>query len=466
MFIIQFNENHPYLRHCKLLTIKQPDQDYKILQSPINGSGELISGTAKGDMRLFWAGEHTSLLFPSMAHGALHSGTLAARDVFCNINIRKEDNSLGIDRQIPTSVYRERHPSHPVQCSLCLRPGRKEEGALIAFQHGTRDALVHTRCAEYSPEVSMIFGVWKHVIKAVSRGRKLKCKGCGRPGATIGCQVNSCKENYHLGCCEGWDFAKYGKNFRCALHRPQSQNKTVASCFLCRKNESSTGPKLGRLIGFEKGKTSVMVHSNCMQYTNIVDIKPSDPNDKKIKKVFEAISLSKKCSTCNTRGATIKCFVHHCVQHTHFLCCVTGGWDFITPGPAFFCPLHRITIPGPISLCGSKPTQTETHAKSKSKKTSLLQKTGDKKAIVHNLFYSGTQTVDSQSKDGDSGHGAKSNPHSTSNSEGAVKTEVFYDASKSDESDDELETFNLSDRASSLLRMISGYDKKRLVKTV
>ena len=45
-------------------------------------------------MRLFWAGEHTSFLFPSMAHGAFHSGTRAAKDVFTNINVREDDDSL------------------------------------------------------------------------------------------------------------------------------------------------------------------------------------------------------------------------------------------------------------------------------------------------------------------------------------------------------------------------------------
>jgi len=50
------------------------DQDFHILQSPINGNGDSLVLEGSETMRLFWAGEHTTSLHPSMAHGAMLSG--------------------------------------------------------------------------------------------------------------------------------------------------------------------------------------------------------------------------------------------------------------------------------------------------------------------------------------------------------------------------------------------------------
>ena len=100
-------------------------------------------------------------------------------DVFENINISKDDACLYIDKQIPMSVYRERYLLHPVQCNLCSRPASKEQGSILAFQRDIRTMLVHSRCAEYSSKVDMRYDVWKHVIRAVTRGRSLNARGVG-----------------------------------------------------------------------------------------------------------------------------------------------------------------------------------------------------------------------------------------------------------------------------------------------
>ena len=49
------------------------DEDFETLQSPINGNGDssLLELPSSETMRLFFAGEHTTALFPSMAHGAM-----------------------------------------------------------------------------------------------------------------------------------------------------------------------------------------------------------------------------------------------------------------------------------------------------------------------------------------------------------------------------------------------------------
>lgn len=53
------------------LTPGTTDQDFEVLQSAVNGNGDSMLLEGSETMRLFFAGEHTTALHPSMAHGAL-----------------------------------------------------------------------------------------------------------------------------------------------------------------------------------------------------------------------------------------------------------------------------------------------------------------------------------------------------------------------------------------------------------
>lgn len=61
-----------FSRGCyTFLTPGTTDQDFGVLQAPINGNGDSLLLEGSETMRLFFAGEHTTALHPSMAHGAL-----------------------------------------------------------------------------------------------------------------------------------------------------------------------------------------------------------------------------------------------------------------------------------------------------------------------------------------------------------------------------------------------------------
>lgn len=205
------------------------NEDHAILQLPLNGNGDKYSDQNYDTMRLFWAGEHTSSLHPSMAHGALLSGIRAAEEVINEMEWQGKDRveMFHNDTPVPVTIYRSRYPLQPLACQLCHKTGsRKEEGALISFQRGVKAALVHLQCILYSPEVECVEDRWKNVFKAISRGKQIKCSKCRTLGATIGCNVSSCPHSYHFSCCEqeGWSFEHDGKGFLCKNHRDSLSN--------------------------------------------------------------------------------------------------------------------------------------------------------------------------------------------------------------------------------------------------
>jgi len=172
-------------------------------------------------MRLFFAGEHTTALHPSMAHGAMLSGIRAAKEIVSSVSFTFRNDKQD-DRTLPIAIFRHDNPNIPLQCALCHEMGsRVREGPLLALKRGARQVLVHNNCAEFSPEVEVYEGQWRNVIKAVNRGKTFPCSLCDRTGATIGCTHPNCYRVFHFSCSEdtGWRFERDGKVYYCDLHR-------------------------------------------------------------------------------------------------------------------------------------------------------------------------------------------------------------------------------------------------------
>jgi Flavin containing amine oxidoreductase/PHD-like zinc-binding domain len=197
------------------------DQDFRALQSPVNGNGDSLLLEGSETMRLFFAGEHTTAMHPSMAHGALLSGVRAGEEVVTALSLSFPTEDA-FDKLIPMAVFRHMNPKAPLECSFChLVGGRTYEGPLLAFKRGSRQVLVHNCCAEFSPEVEVEEGQWRYVIKAVNRASSMQCCICKSPGASIGCNHETCFRCFHFKCGEstGWKFEDDGKEFYCDLHR-------------------------------------------------------------------------------------------------------------------------------------------------------------------------------------------------------------------------------------------------------
>ena len=93
---------------------------------------------------------------------------------------------------------------------------------------------VHTSCALWSSEVweAPDDGLLHSVEKARSRGAQLKCFGCGRPGATVGCCKGNCPFNYHFPCAKVCG-AVFTENQRvyCSNHKTAATNLLVKESF-------------------------------------------------------------------------------------------------------------------------------------------------------------------------------------------------------------------------------------------
>mmetsp|Transcript_4693 Transcript_4693/g.10574 ORF Transcript_4693/g.10574 Transcript_4693/m.10574 type:complete len:1816 (+) Transcript_4693:173-5620(+) len=127
------------------------------------------------------------------------------------------------------------------ECSLCHICGDDDAGLscrIAGFTEKPRWGLqvklgrllptsdgswVHTSCALWSGEVfeSESDGMIHAVDKARARGAQLKCFGCGRYGATVGCHKSNCNFNYHFACAKvcGAVFTS-DKHVYCANHKP------------------------------------------------------------------------------------------------------------------------------------------------------------------------------------------------------------------------------------------------------
>src|SRR3546814_7789079 len=71
------------------------------------------------------------------------------------------------------------------------------------------------------------------LFRSTRRGKKLACSGCKQRGATIGCNVRSCKKSYHVVCAmkfTNWSFERgdQGKHFLCMDHRQRSGDTFTA----------------------------------------------------------------------------------------------------------------------------------------------------------------------------------------------------------------------------------------------
>ena len=130
--------------------------------------------------------------------------------------------------------------SDPRECCLCHLCGDNDAGLADDVPEQTADRTkpiiarlgrllpmvdglwVHSACALWSSETweAPSGGLVHATEKARSRGAQLRCFGCGRPGATVGCVKQNCSVNFHFPCAFACGAAfTSSKQMLCAIHK-------------------------------------------------------------------------------------------------------------------------------------------------------------------------------------------------------------------------------------------------------
>jgi hypothetical protein len=158
----------------------------------------------------------------------------------------------------------------------------------------------------------------------------------------------------------GWRFDRDGKHFFCDMHRKvlmrgkecdrislqyyeEKNPRQRLFCSLCGTKEDEAS---GELLAFQSGRRQTTVHLNCIKYTSLVDTTEIAESrmENEFQNVFEAIEVSKVCSSCQNCGATVCCAHLGCDRILHYPCAVKSNWSFERNGKSFKCPLHRSKV--------------------------------------------------------------------------------------------------------------------------
>lgn len=111
--------------------------------------------------------------------------------------------------------------------SNSVGPGIARLGRLLPMSDGL---WVHASCALWSSETweAESGGLVHAMEKARSRGSQLRCFGCGRPGATVGCGKTNCSRNYHFPCAFACGAAfTSSKQMFCSEHKESAEDLVV-----------------------------------------------------------------------------------------------------------------------------------------------------------------------------------------------------------------------------------------------
>uniref|UniRef100_A0A3P8QZ41 PHD-type domain-containing protein n=1 Tax=Astatotilapia calliptera TaxID=8154 RepID=A0A3P8QZ41_ASTCA len=271
------------------------------------------------------------------------------------------------------------------KCAFCRTNRDKECGQLLMSD--SQKVAAHHKCMLFSSALvtshsdSENIGGFsiEDVKKEIKRGNKLMCSSCHRPGATIGCDVKTCRRTYHyycnpsqgiylVYCRKHRDASQDGiQGFRLVASTKQGQGKvregrakagsrgqsedTRSTSSQAADEESSshrdrsplrTSPgDSGQRCGFchageEENETRGMLHTDnskkvaahykCMLFSSgtvqLTTTSRAEFGNFDVKTVIQEIKRGKrmKCTLCTQLGATIGCEIKACVKTYHYHC--------------------------------------------------------------------------------------------------------------------------------------------------
>ncbi|KAJ6635818.1 Histone-lysine N-methyltransferase trithorax [Pseudolycoriella hygida] len=159
--------------------------------------------------------------------------------MYDSCNFQQNSSNIECDQQVPMIDVPDDiddyfyAPSAVEDTRICMFCKSMGEGGSVdesRLLYCGQNCWVHTNCAMWSAEVfEEIDGSLQNVHSAISRGRSTKCSNCGSKGATVGCNVKTCGEQFHYKCAKALDCAfMVDKTVYCAQHLTDAQKKKCA----------------------------------------------------------------------------------------------------------------------------------------------------------------------------------------------------------------------------------------------
>ncbi|XP_036948392.1 histone-lysine N-methyltransferase 2B isoform X2 [Acanthopagrus latus] len=132
--------------------------------------------------------------------------------------------SHGVTRDLETTKTNDMR-----QCTLCQQYGDSAPSDAGRLLYMGQNEWAHINCCLWSAEVYEENSALLQVHTAVSRGRHLRCDGCGQSGATVGCCLATCQSNFHFMCARAQNCVfQLDRKVYCSKHRDLVSAKVVA----------------------------------------------------------------------------------------------------------------------------------------------------------------------------------------------------------------------------------------------
>ncbi|XP_055005642.1 PHD finger protein 6 [Boleophthalmus pectinirostris] len=128
-----------------------------------------------------------------------------------------------------------------VSCILCQRSEENKVTGVLSTKEGV---TAHQNCLLYSsglfcrntPDFDDLFGFSAtDVLSEHRRGLKLTCNKCKKKGATVGCEISTCRKSYHYPCAI---------QAKAQTFEDQFNESFGLYCFGCQKTKSRTSSEM------------------------------------------------------------------------------------------------------------------------------------------------------------------------------------------------------------------------------
>ncbi|GLD91693.1 hypothetical protein PINS_up000226 [Pythium insidiosum] len=244
---------------------KKPTRDSHSLQVDQSGSGK-PSDTANAIVEVQPKSKSDSSSVPKSKKSSHRAETIREPETkkpkmftpvpkIC-VLCRRGDETTGSSENKSSKSSKSSNPEQPIEGPLL------DSSVRLYFSDKTSQTVyIHINCALHSPEVFVKpDGTFCNLTRAIKRGKQLKCSSCKEHGATVGCVVDKCRNNYHLRCAvaKGGEFLGSPYTLYCKAHAEEKHKEPKELCVCGCDDATDKG------LSLECGSCQTKFHPKCV----------------------------------------------------------------------------------------------------------------------------------------------------------------------------------------------------------